>query len=173
MARNGKHRIHVNGELSTLSILQNLCDGLVDLCGQHEHQSLIRPVVQLELLDRYGSLISQAQSVGKAYVGMKTLLNEQLTLAQRESDREKRADFLKFQIEELSNAALEPGEDTELQRRKQLLQSAEVRVQTAESVRQILENDEDGTLDNLRVALLKLRNLRQLDEKSAPDPRSA
>ena len=134
MARNGKHRIHVNGELSTLNILQNLCEGLVDLCGQHEHQSLIRPVVQLELLDRYGGLSAQTQAVGKAYSAMKTLLAEQQTLEQREADREKRADFLKFQIEELSNASLEPGEDAELQRRKQLLQSAEVRVQNAESV---------------------------------------
>ena len=69
VARSGKHRIHVNGELSTLSILQNLCDGLVDLCGQHEHQSLIRPVVQLELLDRYGSLISRPSPLEKPMRG--------------------------------------------------------------------------------------------------------
>jgi DNA repair protein RecN (Recombination protein N) len=168
VARSGKHRIHVNGELSTLSILQNLCEGLVDLCGQHEHQSLIRPVVQLELLDRYGSLTAQTQAVGKAYAQMKALLTEQQQLQQREADREKRADFLKFQIEELSNAALVPGEDEQLQLRKQLLQSGEVRAQTAESVRQILENEENGTLGTIRGALLKLRTLKNLDDKSVP-----
>src|SRR3954469_25748981 len=57
IARNGRHRIHINGETATLSILEQLCEGLVDLCGQHEHQSLIRPATQLELLDRYGGLL--------------------------------------------------------------------------------------------------------------------
>jgi DNA repair protein RecN (Recombination protein N) len=167
VARTGKHRIHVNGELSTLTILQNLCDGLVDLCGQHEHQSLIRPVVQLELLDRYGSLIAQTQAVSASHGAMKTLLKERTDLEQQQADREKRADFLKFQIEELQGADLKPGEDESLQKKKILLQSAEGRVQNAEAVRQILENDEDGTLNTLRAALLKLRALRQLDEKSS------
>src|SRR3954447_9674528 len=54
--RAGRHRISINGELATLSGLQNICEGLIDLCGQHEHQSLLKPNTQLELLDRYGSL---------------------------------------------------------------------------------------------------------------------
>jgi DNA repair protein RecN (Recombination protein N) len=166
--RSGKHRIHVNGELATLTILQTLCEGLVDLCGQHEHQSLIRPATQLELLDRYGNLASQTQAVGNAYQRMKKLQREKTELEQAEADREKRADFLKFQIEELRAAQLVPGEDEELQKRKMLLQSAEFRVQTAESVRQILESDEDGALNSLRAAVLKIRALHQLDDKSAP-----
>jgi DNA repair protein RecN (Recombination protein N) len=145
-----------------------LCEGLVDLCGQHEHQSLIRPATQLELLDRYGNLASQTQAVGNAYQRMKKLQREKTELEQAEADREKRADFLKFQIEELRAAQLVPGEDEELQKRKMLLQSAEFRVQTAESVRQILESDEDGALNSLRAAVLKIRALHQLDDKSAP-----
>lgn len=168
VARNGKHRIHVNGELSTLSILQNLCDGLVDLCGQHEHQSLIRPVVQLELLDRYGNLTTQTASVGNAHAKAKALLGEQTALSRESAEREKRADFLKFQIEELENANLSPGEDEELQHRKHLLQSGELRAQTAEGARQILESEEEGTLNSLRAVLLKLRSLQQLDEKTSP-----
>jgi DNA repair protein RecN (Recombination protein N) len=166
--RSGKHRIHVNGELATLTILQTLCEGLVDLCGQHEHQSLIRPATQLELLDRYGNLASQTQAVGNAYHRMKKLQRAKLELEQAEADREKRADFLKFQIEELRGAELIAGEDEELQKRKVLLQSAEVRVQTAEAVRQILESEEDGALNSLRAAVLKIRVLHQLDDKSAP-----
>ena len=55
--RTGKHRILINGELATLSNLQALCEGLVDLCSQHEHQSLIKPSTQLDLLDRFGALL--------------------------------------------------------------------------------------------------------------------
>jgi DNA repair protein RecN (Recombination protein N) len=168
VSRSGKHRIHVNGELATLTILQTLCEGLVDLCGQHEHQTLIRPATQLELLDRYGNLAAQTQAVGHAYLRMKKLQKEKIELEQAEADREKRADFLKFQIEELRGAELVAGEDEELQKRKILLQSAEVRVQTAEAVRQILESEEDGALNSLRAAVLKIRSLHQLDDKSAP-----
>src|SRR6185295_17337228 len=67
IAKNGRHRIHINGEAATLSILEELCSGLVDLCGQHEHQSLIRPATQLKLLDRYGGLGDQAKQVGSFY----------------------------------------------------------------------------------------------------------
>ena len=166
--RSGKHRIHVNGELATLTILQNLCEGLIDLCGQHEHQTLIRPATQLELLDRYGSLVTQTQAVGAAYLKSKKLKREREELQNAEADREKRADFLKFQIEELRAAELQSGEDEDLQKRKVLLQSAEVRVQTAEAVRQSLESDEDGAINSLRSGILKIRTLHQLDEKSAP-----
>jgi DNA repair protein RecN (Recombination protein N) len=166
--RSGKHRIHVNGELATLTILQNLCEGLIDLCGQHEHQTLIRPATQLELLDRYGSLVAQTQTVGAAYQKSKKLKREREELQAAETDREKRADFLKFQIEELRAAELQSGEDEDLQKRKVLLQSAEVRVQTAEAVRQSLESDEDGAINSLRSGILKIRTLHQLDEKSAP-----
>jgi DNA repair protein RecN (Recombination protein N) len=95
-------------------------------------------------------------------------LKEQQELQQQQSDREKRADFLKFQIEELQNAALKPGEDETLHAQKLLLQSAEIRVQTAEGVRQILENEESGTLNALSTALVKLRSLSALDGKCTP-----
>ena len=166
--RSGKHRIHVDGELATLTILQNLCEGLIDLCGQHEHQTLIRPATQLELLDRYGNLVSQTQAVSAAYQKCKKIAREREDLQKAEADREKRADFLKFQIEELRGADLQSGEDEKLQKQKVLLQSAEVRVQTAEAVRQSLESDEDGAINSLRAGILKIRTLRQLDEKSAP-----
>src|SRR6185437_15430288 len=83
-------------------------------------------------------------------------------------EREKLADFLKFQIEELRAAELRPGEDQELQLRKQLLQSGESRAQTAEAVRQIFEDDEEGSLNALRAALTKLRTLSQTDAKAEP-----
>lgn len=166
--RAGKHRIYVNGELATLSILQNLCEGLIDLCGQHEHQSLIKPATQLELLDRYGGLADQGKIVARAFVEMKALEAERTKLQNAEAERSKRADFLSFQLGELRDAHLSPSEDENLQQEKILLQSAESRVQSAESARQVLENDEDGAMNSLRVAIMKLRTLGQIDERATP-----
>ncbi|HAR41123.1 MAG TPA: DNA repair protein RecN [Bdellovibrionales bacterium] len=165
--QSGKHRIHVNGQLATLAILQELCEGLVDLCGQHEHQSLTKPLIQLGLLDQYGEHQDQALKVAKAVSQLRALRDEQYSIQKSEAEREKRLDFLKFQIEELKTANLREGEDEVLLREKQLLQSAETRLQNAEAARQALEADGDGALNLLRAAQTKARSLRQLDEHSS------
>lgn len=166
--RNGRHRIYINGQMATLSILQQLCDGLIDLCSQHEHQSLTRGPTQLDLLDRYGELSELAQAYAVVFEKMQALRAEREELQKAEAERSRRGDFLKFQIEELQGAALEPGEDTTLAEEKLLLQSAEARVQQAEGARGILEEEEAGALNALRASIMKLRALAQLDERALP-----
>jgi DNA repair protein RecN (Recombination protein N) len=168
VSRNGRHRIHINGELATLSILQQLCDGLIDLCGQHEHQTLTKPATQLELLDRYGTLEAQRAAFAAVYERASRLREERDALAQADTERTRRADFLKFQIDELEAAQLEAGEDESLQKEKILLQSGESRVLLGEAARQILEEDEKGAVTALRLAHAKLRALAQTDERAAP-----
>lgn len=166
--KTGKHRIYINGELATLSILQELCEGLIDLCSQHEHQSLTKSNRQLDLLDRYGGALDLAKKMVESHRKLQDLKAESQSLQQSENERARRADFLKFQIEELRTANLEAGEDDKLHVEKQLLQSAEVRVQAAESARKIIEGDEEGVLIGIRSALQKIRSLVQLDEQALP-----
>jgi DNA repair protein RecN (Recombination protein N) len=166
VSRAGRHRIYVNGELATLAVLQQLCEGLVDLCGQHEHQSLIKPATQLELLDRYGGLVEQTAGFSVAFSHWRKLVQERNTLVAAEADRSRRADFLQFQIEELNEAALAPGEDEALAAEKVLLQSGEARVQSAEAARQILESEDDSALNALRMAAQKLRTLAGIDSRA-------
>lgn len=161
--RAGRHRISVNGELATLSTLQHLCEGLIDLCGQNEHQSLVKPPIQLELLDRYGGLTEQTKNLSALLNQYRSLGREKDQLQKEDYERVKQADFLKFQIEEIKGAQLTVGEEESLAQEKLLLQSAEIRVQTAESVCQLLEAEDTGALNALRIALQKLRSLHALD----------
>ena len=92
--RGGRHRIFVNGELATLTLLQNICEGLIDLCGQHEHQSLLKSVIQLELLDRYGGLLEQTRAFTLLWNRTRLLSKEYADLQQWEFERSKQADFL-------------------------------------------------------------------------------
>ena len=142
--RGGRHRIFINGELATLSILQNICEGLIDLCGQHEHQSLLKTPVQLELLDRYGHLTENARGLAQLVSRMSALRKERIQLQADEENRANKLDFLNFQIDELKRAKLDKDEDEVLQQDKQLLQSAKARVQAAELARSILENHESS-----------------------------
>jgi DNA repair protein RecN (Recombination protein N) len=165
--RSGRHRIHINGELATLSMLQSLCDGLVDLCGQNEHQSLVKPHTQLELLDRYGGLTGQRQKFEELHQHYKSIEREADHLRESEKESRQRADFIAFQLQELRDAALTRGEDEALASEKLLLQSAEARLQIAETARSGLE-DEDGALPILRGLVQKLRSGSAMD--SALDP---
>ena len=170
--RSGKHRIYVNGELATLSVLQQLCDGLIDLCGQHEHQSLVKPTIQMDLLDQYGSTAEKANGLKGILAEYRSLLNESLAIRSRAEADAQKEDFLRFQIQELQSAHLQSGEDEGLHTEKEFLQSTESRRQLAESARLALESDEvdsAGAIQAIRNAISKVRQLSQLDEKIAKE----
>lgn len=166
--RAGKHRISVNGELATLGALQALGEGLIDLCSQNEHQSLVKPSRQLELLDRYGSLLEARDQFKAGWAAFEAVRTELEGLQAAHQERSRRTDFLRFQIAELEKAELRAGEEAELAQQKQLLQSAETRVQHASSVLSVLEDEERGALEASRACLSKLKNLVQLDPAASP-----
>jgi len=168
VSRNGKHKIYINGSLATLGQLQKTCEDLVDLCGQHEHQSLLKATTQIELLDRFGGLEKEVRNFRDTFFEWKKLHEEAETLSHSEAERALRADYLKFQIDELRSAELSPGEDEKLQTEKSLLQSGSSRLQAADSALKALESEESGALEALRLSLGKLRKLSELDETCEP-----
>ena len=172
VSRNGRHRVYVNGELATLSILAEICEGLIDLCGQHEHQSLTKVQTQLELVDRYGGLEASARNVAEIVSGVRSLRGELERMKNSEADRISRRDFIQFQISELQEADLKAGEDTELQAEKKLLQSVEQRIQIAASVQGSLDASEGGevpgAIAQLKTALIRLKNLAAIDADVTP-----
>ncbi len=172
VSKNGKHRILINGEHATLANLQKICEDLIDLCGQHEHQSLLKPAVQMDLLDRFGGITVKTAEFEKLFHHYSVLNAEKNQLLSNESERSRRADFLKFQIDELRDAGLDADEDAKLQTEKALLQTGEARLGQAESARTALEADDAGALAALRIAAQKLKSLSQLDE-SAVDAQAA
>ena len=160
--RNGKNRIFINGELATLNMLQAVCEDLVDLCGQHEHQSLFKSNVQMDLVDRYSELQDTAAKVKTQYVKTISLREEWETLKRKEDERVQRLEFIKFQIQELNEAALKPGEDESLQHEKKLLQSHEQRLSLGGQIESALDS-EDGALQSIKLALTKAKNLLHFD----------
>ncbi len=163
--RSGKNRIFINGEIATLNMLQSVTDGLVDLCGQHEHQSLFKAAVQLALLDRFAELEKQTQQVGSQFLKTGALRDEWESLKKKEEERIQRLEFIRFQIEELQNANLKLGEDEDLTQQKKLLQSHEQRLTLAGQIEEAL-NGEEGVLDRIRLALNRAKSLFTLDPSS-------
>jgi DNA repair protein RecN (Recombination protein N) len=160
--RSGKNRIFINGELATLGMLSKVCEDLIDLCGQHEHQSLFKAGVQLGLLDRFAGIEPLREKVSEQFKKTRALLEEWEDLKRKEEERVQRLAFVQFQIEELVAAGLKPGEDHELTEEKRLLQSVEQRMGHASQIHEALDGEE-GALSALKIALSKVRNLQQMD----------
>lgn len=161
--RSGKHRIYVNGTLVNLSTLQSLCVGLVDLCGQHEHQSLTRSHTQLELLDQYGGLQSEKQKFTEFFEKLHQLFKEKNDLLSLDTESSRKKEFLKFQIEELDKLQLKENEENELQEKKHFLQSNDQRVKGLALIRDQLDDEDSGILHQIKSLFNRTRHLTSFD----------
>ena len=165
----GRSRCHINGQLVNLKQLQAIGTSLVDIHGQHEHQSLFRTETHLKLLDDFGGSAETCQQVGKIYTQLRTLQREAASLADTLAASEREKELLEFEIKELSAANLEEGEDEKLADEAQLLKNAETLHASANMAYQQLNSDGPGMggfgspLERLESAAKELTKLSELD----------
>lgn len=167
---NGRSRCQVNGRLVNLKQLQALGTLLVDIHGQHEHQSLFRTQTHLKLLDDFGGNSEAQRHVGKIYARLRTLQQEAASLAETLKASEREKELLEFEIKELTSAHLEEGEDEKLADEARILKNAEALRKSANYVYQQLENNDSGMgssgspLERLRDAAKELIKLSEIDD---------
>src|SRR5216110_43595 len=113
-------RQFINGSPTTLSILKNLGDDLVDLHGPHDHQSLLSPQTQLSLLDSFARAEQQLDEYQRLYRQLQTLLAEHAALNTAETAREQELDLLRHQLTEIESAKLVANEEEETGKRYKL-----------------------------------------------------
>ncbi|MCY4553452.1 MAG: DNA repair protein RecN [Candidatus Poribacteria bacterium] len=173
---NGRSRCHINGRLVNLKQLQELGTLLVDIHGQHEHQSLFRTETHLKLLDDFGGSSEARQQVGKLYTQLRALQQEAASLADTLAASEREKELLEFEIKELTTADLADGEDEELADEARVLKNAEKLSQSANYVCEQLDGSNRAgsfgsgamgtdlsTLDRLKDAANALIDLSELD----------
>lgn len=150
----GRSRAYIDGRLATLAELAELGAGLVDLHGQHDHQSLLSPAVQRRSLDRFASI--DLEPLREARRQLRRLDEELAALGGDERERAREIDLLRFQVEELDAAAIvADSEDDDLRAEADLLADATGHREAAESAVFALTAD-DGALDALGLALASL-----------------
>ncbi len=165
----GRSRCHVNGRLVNLKQLQELGTSLVDIHGQHEHQSLFRTETHLKLLDDFGGSSETCQQVRQIYTQLRALQREAASLADTLAASVREKELLEFEIKELSAANLEEGEDEKLADEVRLLKNAETLHASANIAYQQLGGDGSGTggfgspLERLEGAAKELTKLSELD----------
>jgi DNA repair protein RecN (Recombination protein N) len=117
----GRSKAYINGTMVTLQALGELGKTLVDLHGQHEHQSLLSVDNQMHLLDHYGGLGRMRAGIAELYAEVQGLRNRIEGLRQGARDRAQRLDLLGYQMREVEGASVTPGEDSELEKERAIL----------------------------------------------------
>src|SRR6266498_2972555 len=160
-------RQFINGSPTTLSILKNLGDNLVDLHGPHDHQSLLSPEPQLGLLDSFARADEQLVEYRKCYRQLQTLLAEHAALNTAETAREQELDLLRHQITEIKSANLVAGEEEEIERRYKLASNSKRLIELANAVANKLSEADGSVLSQLAETQRLLRELEKIDSSIA------
>ena len=168
-AGNGRSRNYINGVPQPAQALRELGELLVDIHGQHEHQSLLRREAQRQLLDDYAGHQALAATVAEQCRTWMRLRQELRQLQQAGSDRDARLDILRHHLRELAALNLAEGEVAELESEQRRLAHASQLLETGQQLLNgLTESDETAIADRLNLSLRELDGLIRLDARLTP-----
>lgn len=164
----GKSTCRINGETVTAKQVKELAELLIDIHGQHEHQSLLHKKNHLEILDGYcgKEIIEAAAEVDRLYRQCRELREELESETMDEAAKAKEQALAEFEWQEIQQAKLEPGEDDELEQRYRLMVNGKrIMEGLTESYRYTGGDFESGAGGSLSRALRALRSVSMYDER--------
>ncbi|HEX2342537.1 MAG TPA: DNA repair protein RecN [Vicinamibacterales bacterium] len=172
----GRSRAFVDGALATTAMLKEICEGLVDLHGQHDQQALLDPGSHLGVLDVYANVTSLSQLVEGAFSQWRALTSERQRLLMDEQQKVARLELAGFHLAEIEKAAPgAPTEDEDLAVERQLLANADKLARLCVEAYESLYDGENAALAGLGVTWKKVSELAAIDARfrSHADARDA
>ena len=157
-------RAFINDSPATLGVLKEVASELVDLHGQHEHQSLLRTETHLELVDSFGGLEGLVRSYTEAYQEAQTIGAKRDAIASRERELQQEKDLLEFQISDIDAIQPGPDEEDELEAERRILSNAERLYEATSSLFDLLYNSDSAIGDLLVRARNELQDLTRIDD---------
>lgn len=144
ISQTGKNTCRINSRPATVSVLKEIAPFLVNTHGQHESYQLLSPDLHIRYIDRVGELLPLLGEYQHAYRNMCRIRDELQAFDLDESQKERRMDLLKYQIQELEEAALRPGEQEQLTEKRTLYRNSERLAQQFQLARTLLDGEEEG-----------------------------
>jgi DNA repair protein RecN (Recombination protein N) len=163
----GRSRAWINGSPSTAGVLAEVGRSLVDLHGQHETQSLLRPDAQRDILDAFGDAEAEAGAVAEAFDQKERLAEAIGDLEARRAEALRRADYLKHVVDEIGRAEPRAGELESLEAEARRLAHAEELGRVAEELSALLEGDDRSAGSTLVQAVRLVDRLERIDPQGA------
>jgi DNA repair protein RecN (Recombination protein N) len=163
LVRGGRGRVFLNDSNATLAVVEKLGEALLEVHGQHEAQSLLRPSRHLDLLDAFGGLGILRDKLRQRYEEWQGLATELAELQNASRDRASRLERYQSDIAEIESARLRAGEEDQLRDERKRLQGAERLAEGAALAYQYLYDDPAAAVTRLGQATSTLRDLAKID----------
>jgi DNA repair protein RecN (Recombination protein N) len=163
----GANRQFVNGSPTTLTALATIGEWLVDMHGPHEHQSLLHAGKQLDILDAFGGLQKEREAFGELVRRRSTLESEKAALIVDEKTYAQQLDLLRFQVNEIGSARLQPGEDEQVEQEYHRASNAAKLLQLSQAALDLLAENENALLTQAGVVGRTLQELQRVDPGAA------
>lgn len=159
----GQSRGFINDTPAPVKIMKVLGELIVDLHGQHEHQSLLRIHTHAKLLDDFGGLMGIVSEYKTIYITLSALFKQLTELKDREQTLNERKDLLAFQVNEIDTVDPQPGEETSLETDLQILEHAETLYDQTQQLYEMLYESEKSVYETLVIARNRLDSLADID----------
>ncbi len=167
MSLDGKNECRINGKPVTLSMLKGLTELLVDIHGQHQHQSLLKVQNHINLLDMIGgSIISeQVEKVKTAYEKYQALKKEFAKFGD-DNERARKIDLLSYQVDEISKADVYVNEEEELLEKRKRVRNLEKILEALNFAKNSLDGYESSSVSvNLKNTITQINTIAQYDQR--------
>ncbi|MDH5186952.1 MAG: DNA repair protein RecN [candidate division WOR-3 bacterium] len=164
---NGRSYCYINDRSVTSNTLKRLGDYLVDLHGQHEHQSLLRIESHQQLLDDFANLEPKRQDLKERFLRYQSQKAELENLRAQIQKRKERQELDQYQHQEIASAQLKPGERESILKEKILLENAEQRHRLAQELNQMLSENEGSILEQFDILQRRGSELVNIDDSLA------
>lgn len=158
-------KAYINGRPVPIQLLRELGDFLVDVHGQHEHQSLLKRDSQRQILDDYGNTTTIAAQLRQQYEKLTALSNEISALKQQASDRDANLELLKYQVLELEEVAITPGSIETLEQEHDRLANGTELLNGVQQTVVVLDDSDNAVSLRLVQTADSLQSLVKFDKK--------
>ncbi|HEB63493.1 MAG TPA: DNA repair protein RecN [Gammaproteobacteria bacterium] len=166
LSQTGRSKAYLNGRIISLNQLREFGGLLIDIHGQHEHQSLMQLEKQGEILDGYADNGDLLKKLISSYKHWNSLEQQLEMLRQTNEERNAKFELLKYQVEELDNLDLAAGELQELdEQHKRLANANRLRLEVQSLLEQLHDNDEHAVARQLSQHTTALERLTEVDSK--------
>jgi len=167
ISRSGKNRIYLNGGMGTLALLGDITRCLINIYGQHESQTLLRPENQLALLDAFAGTAALRDRFAEEFRLLQSVRERLEHLDEQERESARRIDLLSFQSNEIAAAGLKPGEEAGLEDQRQVLASAGKLGSTSGEAFELLYGGDGAILGQLRRISTSVKEIAAIDHALA------
>ena len=163
ISRTGKNKVLINGQMATLSNLAAVCESLVNICGQHEHQVILNAENHIDILDEFGGCQSLRNKYEESYNEYKQIKEQQEKLEALRRSGEEKTELLKFQLKEIEDVAPQIDEDDTLAADKKVLVNVRKLADAAGRAYDLLYGEAGCVIEKLKDVQSRIKEIKKID----------